>query len=108
MITKFKLFEELNEGEPKLGDYVICCEQESGDDVFDNFLLQNIGQIIARNNGNYDYGIKYNDVPKEVLFYFGSQGKHKLVRPMTKDEIIYWSENKEDLEPYIQSKKYNL
>lgn len=108
MITKFKLYESVDEGEPKLGDYVICFEEDSGDEKFDNFLLNNIGKVIGYNSGNYDYTIKYYYAPKEYLFYFGSVGNDKLCRPMMKKEIIHWSENKEELVSFIESNKYNL
>ena len=109
MITKFKIYEQLDEGTPMYGDYVICLEQESGDDEFDNFLLNCIGEIVGYSEGSYDYIIKYNDIPNQFLFYFGSNGtNYRLCRPMKKSEILHWSENKEDLEPFIQSNKYNL
>jgi len=69
MITQFKIYEVLNQGEPKVGDYVICCEEpHKGYIVFfdedgtlgsyvDDFLSRNIGKIIEINSEKF-YPVK--------------------------------------------------
>ena len=99
---------------PKLGDYVICYEKVDHDlhVKFAKFLSKNIGRIVSTNvtsvNGvNYNYLIQYNKIPEILNTYFDEYDKPNS-RPMNIDEIIEFSENKEDLKAYMAAKKYNL
>lgn len=82
MITKFKIFETANEGEPEVGDYIT-----------DSTNPSRIGKIYHKNYGEY-WTVSYLD---NTLVYF-----------VDFDEVTHWSKNKEDLEPYIIANKYNL
>ena len=120
MITKFKLFEEINVGEPKVGDYVICEEIPQSTPKFQyadviEFLKNNIGKIkkISYNPDpnlegveRYSYIVAYNNIPLSLITYFLS-GKNNA-RRMFKDNIIYWSKDRDELETILLSKKYNV
>ncbi len=47
MITKFKLYEQLNINEPQIGDYVLCDEVDS-EIIRVDFIRNNIGKIVYR------------------------------------------------------------
>ena len=100
--------------EPKKGDYVIYKDEgtssEPLDFVFDDFVASNIGiisKIVTKQIDNeYDekrYGIKYNNIPKEIFDYFNNN-----IRTVYRSEIIYFSPNKEDVEMQIKANKYNI
>lgn len=106
MITNFKIFESINVGEPKVGDYVIIKYfNEFGlpDKNFEECLKNNIGQIREVDKVDNDYVIEYSELHKKLLKIFNNN----LV-PFNKKHIEYWSESKEELEALIRSKKYNL
>lgn len=47
MITKFKLFENLNIDEPKVGDYALCkVRKDQIGTAFEPYINDNIGKII--------------------------------------------------------------
>lgn len=109
MIIKFKLYETINKGEPKNGDWVICKEDGELRQSVDSYLSKNIGRI--KYIDNFKHGSEYNveffgDIPEDIYFWFFN---HTLM--MYREDILYWSTNKEDLEPiesFLQSNKYNL
>lgn len=106
-----KHFEEKKEN-PKIGDYVICKERHNNNPDMKgitDFISNNIGEIVfgsynADDGEHYDYKIKYNNIPTNLIFGFNEYYE----RPMYRSEIIEWSENKEDLKQIITAKKYNL
>jgi hypothetical protein len=106
MITNFKIFENIDEGEPEISDYVICDESDySSDPKIKEYVKNHIGQFIEINGqyprmSAYKYMIYYPDVDDSIL--------NGNKREMSKEQIIRWSKNKEDLEQYIFAKKYNL
>ena len=114
MITKFKLYEELNAGEPEVGDYVII--EKEYDDFEDknnvNFINSSIGYI-WKSPGKSTHIVKYNNIPDNTKQFFqysdysdGLKIGNSII--VYNDDIKYWSKNKEDLEHVIQSKKYNI
>ena len=101
-----KTFEGLNNKEPKIGDYVICTTEDQTAPGLKEFSEHTIGKCIK--NEIFVVTIQYDYVPSEILYTnFDSTGKLPT-RWMTKDDILYFSPNKEDLEIYIDSDKYNL
>ena len=123
MITKFKLYESMNIGEPKVGDWVICDEgynwQVLGKTLFlDNpllkFIRENIGYFYEYDYDNdalHPYHICYYNVPDYLYDDFNKtivNGKEVMYRIFRLTEIIYWSEDKEDLEYILDAKKYNI
>ena len=102
-LTEYSIIED----EPQKGDYVICRDSREG--IWD-FTDNNIGQIIDLNNNDYDYVdrykyiVEYENVPKQLRNeYF-----HESQTAMAREEIIFYSSNKEDCEAFIATKKYNL
>lgn len=97
---------------PKVGDYVLVKENlKNNPDLYKiiDFTSNNIGEIIfgkhlADDEITYDYKVKYNNVPHLLIPYFGEY----YDRPMRRSEIVEWSENKIDLEIFLDAKKYNL
>ena len=101
MITKFKLYEEINQNEPEEGDYVICSEYEK--DIKD-FIENNVGQYVHYEVGaRYPYDIEYNIPDNIIKIYFENN-----CRRFSFDEIKYWSKDKDELESFLAAKKYNL
>jgi hypothetical protein len=93
MITKFKLFENMNEGEPEVGYYVILniSTYVFMPDEFDN--IQKLKNDIC----------KITDIKKSKKIYVINDCWLASI-----DDIKYWSKNKEDLEPILNGKKYNI
>jgi len=103
---KIKRFNEsLNEGNPEVGDYVICLNDNNSSDgmyyekgsVYDIYLNNNIGKIISINDNRYL--IEYDDFP-------GWNGRESKQRRYF--DVTYWSKNKSELESILQTNKFNL
>ena len=84
--------------EPKVGDYAICRDHFGRVPVaIIDYNLENfIGEIIFFDEDDVDlqYKIYYEDAGDWWWFY--------------RDNIIYFSSNKEDLLIYIEANKYNI
>ena len=114
MITKFKMYESVNE-KPKLGDYVICHTEddtipawyERKDELVD-FISKNIGCIIQIDNSAFcSYKVKYKN--DEIIKDYCQENNWKQdVLEFEFRDLKYWSNNIEDLEPLISGTKYNL
>ena len=115
MITNFKIFENINIGEPEIGDYVICMEYDIDDYKMLNFISKNIGKYIGVGDIECPYEIKYNNVPKYLTDYFNYNGKSGE-RLYSRNEILYWSKYKKnlmrflplDVDQLLLNKKFNL
>jgi len=108
MITKFKLYEKLDVGKPKLGDYVICYDKDDDDGTL-GWIKTTIGQIIkTHNNPPCIFDVKYENIPEDIKYRFYNDKFNNIFRPMIIDEILHWSKNKEDLEVFFDIDKYNL
>jgi len=118
MIKNFKIFENINQGEPEVGDYIIVYEQ------FEDELNSNIGELIkifSKNTDDYknsDYDVRY-DYPYIVKFDNLSkklQSDKGLwntdfpshTRIYSRKEIKYWSKDKEDLQKILDAQKFGL
>lgn len=87
MITNFKLFESMNEGEPEIGDWVICEEEDGGIDDVSLFTSTNIGKYVKLESElTYNYLIHYENVPKNLEQFFSFNGRN-----MNLSEIKYCS-----------------
>ena len=109
-----KSFENNNQ-EPEVGDYVICEDCVSLEEEFKNFMCNNIGLIVEINpNTNYPYTLYYENIPDNIIDGFSCvlnnnyEYDYKCLRAMSREEIIHFSKNKEDLETILASNKYNL
>lgn len=108
MITNFKLFENnINIGEPQVNDYAITNQHnwenvDPNDPSFDEyqknylesikFTDTHIGRIHFIDKYSDEYIIKYKNVPNYLLRYFNNS-----CIQITRDELKFWSKNKEDL-----------
>lgn len=122
MITKFKLYEIVNEGEPQVGDYIVLC------DVFNDKLTEfgnnHIATITHRGRREHqhtdEFILRYENVPAYVMkilnrnespsgrFQASDYFETPLLRLSTLLKNGYWSNSKEELEDYLMAKKYNL
>jgi hypothetical protein len=108
MIITFKIFENSKQ-EPKIGDYVICTLLDpdiiNKNPILNDFLSNNIGKIIEIGQDRIKlYVVKYDNIPEVISYRFS----HDNTRLFAKDDFLYFSSNKEDLEIYLNSKKYNI
>lgn len=117
MIIKFKIFENIYQGEPKVGDYVIVSDKfdyysdySSDYSEYLNFINNNIGKIIDIRDDIYPYVVNFNNIPKNLKKYFEIfENDDKICYAKFKrDEIIHYSDTISVLEPYIAANKYNL
>jgi len=101
--------DELNVGEPEIGDYVICADdiiisKFSDRSDINSFIKSNIGKCTAiKNDETYPYIINYSDIPWDLRSFFNSNSTR-----VKRFEIAYWSKNKEKLEMILQTNKFNL
>jgi hypothetical protein len=94
MIIKFKIFENKKIRKPKLNDWVLIKLNRSKN------LIDYIGKITHINKkSNYPYLIEFDDNFDTDIYGFTG---------VMEDEILYWSENKEELETILVTNKYNL
>jgi len=131
MITKFKLYESINIGEPEVGDYVLCHLEEDDSNeqkITSNFLNKNIGILVKidKNKDKFEVYDNYKVKFDEEFDYYSQWNNLAIsfdnnlssvefdddhvnnVASFYLDEIDHWSKNKEDLEHIVQAKKYNL
>lgn len=95
-----KYLEKYKYNMPRKGDYVILRFPTSyGYDT--NFFANNIGQITKKHGGVWSYDIKF-DKPWDVNKY------HTTIENIKGSDIFEFSNNKEELEIYINVNKYNL
>lgn len=102
-IKKFK------KSEPTIGNYVICEEESDAPPVMD-FIRDNIGKFIRLDEKSEETYcvIQYDNIPPDIRLPYFSYYSSNNLRPMLRSEILFWSDNKEDLEIILNSKKYNL
>ena len=112
MITKFKLFEALNEGKPEKGDYVLAkIDNPIGEELIklNDFLQNHIAQITG-----YDLGraiLQFSESSKDHVInchFDRDRFSDDMRRYSDLKDITHWSKNKEDLEDFLAAKKYNL
>jgi hypothetical protein len=100
MITNFKIFENISKL-PKVGDYVII---NNNFFPYDNSIIFKIENIEKEHGGE---SLVYTFTTVEV----GEKERDLLsntFRTYRNYKFDCWSDNKEELEIYINAKKYNL
>jgi hypothetical protein len=108
MITKFKIFESVNEDEPKIGDWVLCYSEDISDDT-KTFLETTIGQLvkITKDKKYTHYEVEYRN--KKYTDESFNKNTFTLSHIM---KILYWSENRKELEKKLEilrtANKYNI
>jgi hypothetical protein len=91
----------------KIGDYVLChtnYQYVYDSDKIIDFLNSNVGRYVKYAK-DYDlkYGVKYENIP----FFLDKNLVNSLLW-FDRYDIIDYSDNKEELELKLASKKYNL
>ena len=119
MITKFKIYEEINKGWPEIGDYVISNLEITVDPEMKK-LNNLIGQIYNTadklEKTDYNFYVKYTipydlSIDKYIFSQFGTFiNKNNLDYNinLASREILYWSKDKEELEMCLDTKIFNL
>ena len=95
---------EMNYNQPKVGNYVICTDLETDDDThFKYFINNNIGYLMRKNYIEVDYPclVIYNNLPFRFRDY--TIDDNNTIK-MRRDEIIHYSNNKEELEEILKIK----
>jgi len=110
MITKFKLYESINKGKLKIGDYVICDDKSDVPEHSIEFIKNNIGKYVKFiTNSVYSYIIEYENIPNECKSEFEENMFNDInCRRMELKEIKYWSKDKKELEEVLAANKYNI
>ena len=93
---------------PKIGDYVICHEtgyanmggdRRIGQESIENFIDTHIGKIKGIDTfSQFPYEVEYEEKLPTNTHY----------RLFRRKEIVYISQDKEELEAYLSANKYNL
>ena len=55
-----------------------------------------------------NYRVLFYNIPENIEQWFSINLEGDKYLVIDREEILYWSKDKKDLEPYIQAKKYNL
>lgn len=99
-----KRYEEIDR-QPEAGDYVVCEDRFSK--TLNYYLSENIGRILIKDHiAKGVFNIEYND---NMTYYINYQYFNlKNRRTFRRDEIIFFSENRQDCEAFLNSKKYNI
>lgn len=93
--------------------YVLCYENPIKffyqEDDTNEFINNNVGKYIEiERDFDNPYKISYDNVPGKLLNDFIIDENNNIIRYFSREEIIYFSKNKEDVETFLLSKKYNL
>jgi len=103
-----KLFENDNTN-IKVGDYLIGTLSDVEDDFmedFADFLETNIGKVVDiklyNNDKNFMYIVEYDGMSEDFEEIFNNPTS------VTDYDVLFSSSNKDDLQVYIESGKYNL
>jgi hypothetical protein len=96
MITKFKIFENINHL-PEVGDYVIVKKR------YDTTVTIN-----GEEPKVYEIEEIDNEHGGSALRYYINNGDPYNYLILSIEKIECWSNDKEELESYLSSKKYNL
>jgi hypothetical protein len=112
MITKFKLFEDI-ENEMKIGDFVLININTSYNREYREFINNNLGKVVQIDPVEdvfgkvYDYEVvvKYNKIPFELKKSFNSYNNKKR---FLISKVVSFGKTPKDVEIRLNSNKYNL
>jgi len=102
---------------PEIDDYVILQTNNIvTNSAFINFLNTNIGQIFnifPADNNKTKYIVQYEYVPPEfeskfTIRNYKDDTTEYFAENVTRNNIAYYSQNKEDIQMYVDAAKYNL
>jgi hypothetical protein len=99
--------------EPKVGDYVICyreIDMDSSDiyKILHRFINNNIGLIVSKYTGDTLYVVRYYDIPLEISGFFSHGGIFDDCINIFEHDMLYFSDNREELKLKFHTIKYNL
>ena len=98
--------------EPQVGDYVLCKLKGTNSlKELKEYLSNNIGICTRIKKSSVDslityYTINFYGPISQRLSYNCFNGSN--YRYFEKDELLFWSPNKEDCEAFLAANKYNL
>ena len=102
-----KKFENLDE--PQVGDYVVCSViiTTGVKDELIKYMNNNIGKIIKKEDRTkQQYYVYYENATVDLFVRY--TGENYWCWWFDKNEILYYSKNKEECEVYLDTKKYNI
>lgn len=118
-----KTYENYNE-KPKVGDYILANIKNSipiahyGE--YQEFINNSIGKIIEisydHSEKEYYLTVKYENIPKNIEFLFHSYleagnisyNGERITTSIFMNDIVFYSNNKEEVQKILDAKKYNL
>lgn len=112
MIILFEKFKN-NIKSLRINDYVICHDESTAllrRNNLNKFIDNNVGRYVEYDStADFKYVVKYENIPINLrdIFQMNDDDVDGLIW-FDKTEILKFSKNKEDLEIYLQIKKYNL
>jgi len=111
-----KTYEELDNVEPEVGDYVVCdlSDNDYIEKELNDFISNNIGIIKNIDNRPSSvfnkYQIRYKNVPDKLYNLFGPSDKYNSndLRYVSIHYIKFYSKSREECITYLDSKNYNI
>jgi hypothetical protein len=111
-----KSYENINEEEPQIDDYVIAIPINMIQNA-EHFFNNTIGIISNITNNIHEkyIAVEYENIPPFISAYYcrwrertdGTQYRENLIW-FERNMIIYFSKNKEDIETHLTLNKYNI
>lgn len=95
---------------PKVGQYVIMDATSSSNSTFKNFVENNIGEIVGLRKYFHltpDIRVEYENIPESLILITDNRDGKSIFFNYIED-IKYISDDREELEAILASKKYNL
>ena len=129
-----KAYEEID-SQPKVGDYIICKDNKEikfrkMQEIFDEYVQTHVGRIVKLNDdiGSHQYVVQYDPMPTDykLLDYGFFKSDRRIVDGLNyktlkidrytftnitsfqRDEILFFSDNREIVEAYINQIKFNI
>lgn len=88
---------------PMVGEYVLA-NDVSGSMKAKDFVNNNIGLCTGIHSGDqFPFEVEYENLTPYLEKFF-----NKNKTNFSRNEILYWSDNKEELELILQSRKFNI
>lgn len=126
-----KVYEEIIDRQPKVGDYIICKDNKElkfrkMQEIFDEYVQTHVGRIVKVNDDNlssHQFVVQYDPMPTDykLLDYGFFTSDRQIVDGINyktlkidrytftnitsfqRDEILFFSDNREIVEAYMES-----
>jgi len=115
-----KTYEDHHVNAPNIDDWIIGNLSPNIDDELNDFISSNIGKVVEIGYETHHeddlgnlykapfYVVKYDvEIPARINIWF-QHDDYGYSIGLEAQDIKYWSENKEELEIILASRKYNL